>query len=78
MPARLPVSPLLLALTRASRPPFPLPPAGAAGWLKSTLAAPVVQAKYSGVLNGIGAWPEAQLSAAALHAETPLPASACD
>lgn len=29
--------------------------AGAAGWLKSTLAAPGIAAKYSGVLNGIGA-----------------------
>ena len=28
--------------------------AGAAGWLKSTLAAPGVAVKYSGVLNGIG------------------------
>lgn len=29
-------------------------PAGAAGWLKSTLALPGVAVKYSGVLNGIG------------------------
>lgn len=45
---------------------------GAAGWLKSTLAAPGVQVKYSGVLNGIGAlilW--GNVGTACLH---PLPA----
>ena len=29
--------------------------AGAAGWLKSTLAKPIIAEKYSGVLNGIDA-----------------------
>ena len=40
-----------------SHPPFlavPLLTPGAAGWLKSSLAAPAVAAKYKGVLNGIG------------------------
>lgn len=47
---------VLLGSTAAQQPapPARCRPAGAAGWLRSTLAAPDVQAKYSGVLNGIG------------------------
>lgn len=47
------IGPTALCLTLLPAHPHPTP-AGAAGWLKSTLATPGVAVKYSGVLNGIG------------------------